>query len=132
MGHGRVDERTGYGSRPAHGSGGDPEYPPYYAEQSSGAPPQSRGSHAGGGRPPGGPIGGQGNGFGGGPELEGYDRYQVEAHVPWPETGTPVPAAGDVLALLDGMRPLLPGHRRAVPASDADGRDVPVAEPQAL
>ena len=79
MGHGRVDERTGYGSRPAHGSNGDSQYQPYYAEQSSGPPPQARGSHGGRGGPPGGPIGGQGNGSGGGQELEGYDRYQVEA-----------------------------------------------------
>jgi hypothetical protein len=36
------------------------------------------------------------------------NRYQVQAHVPWPETGMAEPTAGDVLALLDGMRPLLP------------------------
>jgi hypothetical protein len=36
------------------------------------------------------------------------NRYQVQAHVPWPETSTAEPTAGDVLALLDGMRPLLP------------------------
>jgi hypothetical protein len=34
------------------------------------------------------------------------NRYQVQADVPWPETGTAEPT--DVLALLDGMRPLLP------------------------
>jgi DNA-binding IclR family transcriptional regulator len=64
------------------------------------------------------------------------NRYQIQAHVPWPETGTAGSAAGDVLALLDGMRPLVPSHRRAAPASDPDGSDVLKsdvlqAEPQA-
>jgi hypothetical protein len=59
------------------------------------------------------------------------NRYQVQAHVPWPETGTAAPTAGEVLALLDGMRAVLPVHRPAVPSSDPDGRDVLQAEPQA-
>jgi MarR family protein len=56
------------------------------------------------------------------------NRYQIQAHVPWPETVTPGPAAGDVLALLDGMRAMLPSPRPAVPARDPD---VLPAEPQA-
>jgi hypothetical protein len=58
------------------------------------------------------------------------NRYQVQARVPWPETGTPEPAAGDVLALVEGMRAVLPVHRPAVPAGVPDGSDVLQAEPQ--
>ena len=59
------------------------------------------------------------------------NRYQVQARVPWPETGTPEPAAGDVLALVEGMRAVLPVHRPAGPAGVPDGRDARPAEPQA-
>jgi hypothetical protein len=58
------------------------------------------------------------------------NRYQIQAHVPWPETGTAEPAAGEVLALLDGMRAVLPVHRPAAPASDPDGSVVLQAQPQ--
>jgi hypothetical protein len=59
------------------------------------------------------------------------NRYQVQARVPWPETGTPAPAAGDVLALVEGMRAVLPVHRPAIPAGDLAGSDALQAGPQA-
>jgi hypothetical protein len=59
------------------------------------------------------------------------NRYQVQARVPWPETGTPEPAAGDVLALIEGMRAVLPVHRPTVPAGGPDSSEVRQAEPQA-
>ena len=58
------------------------------------------------------------------------NRYRVQARVPWPETGAPEPAAGDILALVEGMRAVLPVHLPAGPARVPDGRDARPAEPQ--
>src|SRR6185437_10552008 len=56
------------------------------------------------------------------------NRYQIQAHMPLPETASQQPAIGEVLALLAGTRP--PRHQTAQ-AANADTRGIRQPEPQA-
>ncbi|HEY5358218.1 MAG TPA: helix-turn-helix domain-containing protein [Streptosporangiaceae bacterium] len=56
------------------------------------------------------------------------NRYQIQAHLPWPGAGAGAgePAIGEVLDLLAGLHPSRDGGARA---NDPDGSDVLLAEP---
>jgi len=56
------------------------------------------------------------------------NRYQIQAHMPLPETASQQPAIGEVLALLAGTRP---ARHQTAQAANADTRSIRQPEPQA-
>jgi hypothetical protein len=56
------------------------------------------------------------------------NRYQIQAHLPFPGVGAGEPAIGEVLDLLAGMGP---SRHQATPARDLDASNVLRAAPQA-